>query len=154
MEKDKNLRPKGAVGIYILNKQNQLLLLLRNSEHQGGKWCPPGGHIEYGEDFKEAAIRETKEESDIDVKEIEVMDVTSDVYPEEKRHYITVHIKAVEYSGKEIIAEPEKCFKMAWFDLNNLPENLFPANRHFFSQNPFCLCGSGKRFKHCHGKGA
>lgn len=152
MEPDKNLRPKGAVGVYILNKQKQLLLLLRNSEHQGGKWCPPGGHIEYGEDFKETAIREAKEESGILVKKIEIMGVTSDVYPAEKRHYITVHVKAVDWVGKERIAEPEKCFQMRWFNLNKLPKNLFPANKHFLSQNPLCLCGSGKKFRECHGK--
>lgn len=152
MEKDKNLRPKGAIGTYILNEKKQLLLLLRNSEHQGGRWCPPGGHIEYGEDFKDAAIRETKEESGINVKEIEILGVTSDVYPEENRHYITVHVKAVEYFGKEMIAEPEKCFEMRWFDLNNLPKNLFPANKHFLSQNHLCLCGSGKKFNECHGR--
>jgi 8-oxo-dGTP diphosphatase len=152
MTKDKNLRPKGAVGIYILNKWKQLLLLLRNSEHQGGKWCPPGGHIEYGEDFQEAAAMETKEESGIKVKKIEILGVTSDVYPEEKRHYITVHTKAVDYSGKERIVEPEKFLAIKWFDLNKLPRNLFPANRHFLSQNPLCLCGSGERFKKCCGK--
>lgn len=147
----KNLRPKGAIGIYILNSDYELLLFLRKSKHANGTWCPPGGHIEYGESFLEAAKRETLEESGIEVQDIELLGVTSDVYLDEKRHYITVHTKPVHLSGEPRIMEPEKFEDMRWFKLNSLPENLFPANKHFFGSNPHCLCGSKKNFINCHG---
>ena len=147
----KDLRPKGAIGIYIV-KGDKILLFLRNSSHAGGTWCPPGGHIEYGEDFIDAARREAKEEAGVDIGEIDIMAVTSDVYESEKRHYITVHTKPRSYKGVPKIMEPEKFDDMKWFPLDKLPENLFPANKHFLSQNPACLCGSGKNFKKCHGK--
>lgn len=149
--KDKELRPKGAIGVYIV-KDGKILLFLRHSEHAGGTWCPPGGHIEYGESFLEAGSREAKEESGIDIKDLVVMGVTSDVYPSEKRHYITVHTKPVSYDGEPSIMEPDKFDAMQWFDLAHLPENLFPANKHFLAQNPDCLCGSGIKYKVCHGK--
>lgn len=146
------LRPLGAVGVYILNDKNQLLLMLRTSSHCNGTWSPPGGKIEYGEDFFDSASRETFEECGIEVGKAEVMGVTSDVYPREKRHYISVHLKAVKYRGQAKLREPEKFADLKWFNLDDLPKKLFPANRHFFDQNPFCLCGSGKKFKQCHGK--
>ena len=36
-----------------------------------GKWLPPGGHIEAGETPQEAALREVKEETGLDVELIE-----------------------------------------------------------------------------------
>ena len=113
--------------------------------------CPRGGHIEYGESFFDAAKRETKEESGINVKKIEVFGVTSDVYDDENKHYIGVHVKALIYSGKPEIKEPEKFEDMKWFDLKKLPKNLMPAVKHFLLSNPSCLCGSSKKWKQCHG---
>jgi len=48
----------------VLNEQDELLLI------KGPKrgWEIPGGQVEEGESLKEAAIRETKEESGIDVE--------------------------------------------------------------------------------------
>ena len=51
---------KVGVGLYILNSNHQLLLGLRKSIHGNGTWCPPGGHLEYGESFEQAAVREAK----------------------------------------------------------------------------------------------
>ncbi|OGZ01443.1 MAG: hypothetical protein A2946_01060 [Candidatus Liptonbacteria bacterium RIFCSPLOWO2_01_FULL_53_13] len=148
----KELRPKGAIGVYLINQKGELLLLLRTSPHGNGTWSPPGGHMEYGETFSDTAKRETKEESGVEVGDIEIMGVTSDVYPEEEKHYVTVHVKALTYSGEPRIAEPNKCKEMKWFNLGNLPENLFPANKHFFAQNPDCPCESGRKYKTCHGR--
>src|SRR3989344_8841538 len=145
-------RPKGAIGVYVINKQNQLLLLLRTSTHGKGTWAPTGGHIEYGERFFDAARRESLEESGIDVTKIEVMGVTSNVYDKEKKHYITVHVKALKYKGKEKVMEPEKASEIKWVDLDKLHKNMFPSNISFFALNPLCLCDSGKNWKKCHGK--
>ncbi|QPC45611.1 NUDIX hydrolase [Mangrovibacillus cuniculi] len=48
----------------VLNEQNEILLL--KGPRRG--WEMPGGQVEVGESIKEAAIRETKEETGIDVE--------------------------------------------------------------------------------------
>lgn len=48
----------------VLNEQNEILLI--KGPMRG--WEMPGGQVEEGESLKEAAIRETKEESGIDVE--------------------------------------------------------------------------------------
>lgn len=48
----------------ILNDQNEILLI--KGPRRG--WEMPGGQVEEGESLKEAAIRETKEESGIDIE--------------------------------------------------------------------------------------
>ncbi|MEI7620267.1 MAG: NUDIX domain-containing protein [Candidatus Falkowbacteria bacterium] len=147
-----DLRPKVGVGVYIVNDKNELLLSLRSSVHASGFWCAPGGHMEYGETFLEAGARETKEEVDIDVVEVDVVGVISNVYPEENKHYVTVHMKAKEYSGEAKLMELDKFVDMKWFPLTALPENIFPATKSFLSEDPLCLCDSGKKYKKCCGK--
>lgn len=149
---NKDLRPKGAVGVYILNKENELLLSLRSSKHGSGAWSPPGGHIEYGESFALASAREAFEEVGIKVLKTELLGVTNDIYREGKKHYVTLHLKATLYKGRPSIKEPDKATDMRWFPLNKLPKNLFLSNKHFFAGNPLCLCGSGKKYKKCHGE--
>jgi mutator protein MutT len=151
-EINKDLRPKVGVGVYIVNNNNEVLLSLRSSAHANGFWCAPGGHMEYGETFLEAGARETKEEVNIDVNEVDVVGVISNVYPEENKHYVTVHMRAKKYSGEAKLMEPDKFSEMRWFSLSNLPENIFPATKSFLEENPLCLCGSGEKFKNCCGK--
>lgn len=47
----------------VLNNQNEILLI--KGPRRG--WEMPGGQVEEGESLKDAAIRETKEESGIDI---------------------------------------------------------------------------------------
>ena len=56
---------KVGLGLYILNDRGQVLLGLRKAKHGEGTWCPPGGHMEYGESFEEGAVREAFEETGI-----------------------------------------------------------------------------------------
>src|SRR3989344_131555 len=53
-----------TVCIYIVF-ENMLLL---HKHKKLNIWLPPGGHIELGEDPNEAAIREAKEESGLDIE--------------------------------------------------------------------------------------
>ncbi len=125
-----------GVGLYIFNVNNQLLLGLRKSEHGKGTWCPPGGHMEYGESNEQAAIREALEETGLKIQkqDVHLQGVTNDFYPESGKHYITLHLSCHNYSGTPQIMEPDKCAEWKWFDLNNLPENLMLSNKNFINQ--------------------
>lgn len=46
---------------------NKILLLKRNQLCRIKGWCLPGGKVDYGETFFEAVIRETYEETGIDI---------------------------------------------------------------------------------------
>ena len=60
---------KGSA-VLILDEQDRLLLLKRSMKYRWmpGKWGLPGGKIERGENALGAVIRETKEETDLDLK--------------------------------------------------------------------------------------
>lgn len=122
-----------GIGVYIFNSNNQLLLGLRSGSHDANTWCPPGGHIEFGETFKQAAVREVKEETNLDIlfEDITLKGVTDDFYKDIDKHYITLHVFCKKYDGNVKLKEPSKCLKWQWFDIDKIPENLMLPVRNF-----------------------
>ncbi|MFA5130792.1 MAG: NUDIX hydrolase [Patescibacteria group bacterium] len=51
------------VAFVYLQKDNKILLLQEGGRLSMGLWCFPGGHVDPGETFEQAAIREVQEES-------------------------------------------------------------------------------------------
>ena len=124
---------KIGVGILIL-KDNKILLGHRcnNSVDTGGiyepdSWCLPGGKQEYEETILECAKRETKEETNLDIDNLEVFGADDDI--QKDRHFVTIYVKASECGGELKIMEPNKQDRWEWFDLNNLPNNLYTPSK-------------------------
>ena len=65
------LDPKVVTGV-IGTIDGKIVLLRRGIEPSYGKWAFPGGYVDRGETLENAAIRETKEEVNLDV-EIEAL---------------------------------------------------------------------------------
>ena len=96
------------MGVLIFKNQEVLLGKRIGSVPGNSTWCPPGGHLEYGEDPIACAIRETKEESGLDVKNIRRGPYTNDVFEDVGRHYITLHMIAEYGGGKPALLEPDR----------------------------------------------
>ena len=84
-----------------------------------------------GETFEVGAIREIKEETDLDIKDPKVIAVTNNLetYREEGKHYISVVLVADTFSGELKLMEPNKCEGWEWVDPKNLPMPHFDASR-------------------------
>ncbi|MBW2981608.1 NUDIX domain-containing protein [Candidatus Woesearchaeota archaeon] len=63
----KNKRPRLGSAV-IVEKDCKILLGKRNKKNAFGKWVIPGGGVRYGETIKEAAVREIKEETNLDIE--------------------------------------------------------------------------------------
>src|SRR5271154_2687896 len=124
-------RPKVGIAVYILNRQNQLLLLLENREDSGNTWSPPGGHLEMGEEFLDCVKREAKEEINLEVLDADLWAINNNIRMPDW-HYVNVDFLVKSYEGEPKIMEPQKCQKFGWFDLNNLPNPLLVAVENFF----------------------
>jgi ADP-ribose pyrophosphatase YjhB (NUDIX family) len=70
--------PKVVAGT-IFTLEGGIVLLKRGVEPAMGKWVFPGGYVDRGESVQEAAVRETREESQMDVKLGSLLNVYS--YP-------------------------------------------------------------------------
>jgi 8-oxo-dGTP diphosphatase len=126
-------RPKVGVAVCIINN-NKILLGNRINYHGNNTWAFPGGHLEFSESFEECSIREVKEETSIDIKNIRFLSITNDVFKKEKKHYITIFMVADYFSGEVKIMEPNKCREWKWFNWNNLPQPLFLPIKNLIKQ--------------------
>ena len=86
-------QPVVGVGAVILS-EGKIALIKRGNEPSRGKWTIPGGLVELAESPEQAVIRETKEETGLDVDNPSLIDVVSNVdYDEQgkvKYHYVII----------------------------------------------------------------
>lgn len=64
-----------SAAVYIEDKEGRLLLLRQASETKGRKWGPPAGGALAHEDPFMTAVRETKEEIDVDIELVDVLGI-------------------------------------------------------------------------------
>ncbi|XP_010265328.1 PREDICTED: nudix hydrolase 1 [Nelumbo nucifera] len=120
--------PRVAVVVFVINGKT-VLLGRRRSSIGDSTFALPGGHLEFGESFEDCAAREVKEETGLDIKKMEYLTVTNNLFLEEAKpsHYVTIFIRAVLKDPSQVPQnlEPNKCDGWDWFDWNNLPQPLF-----------------------------
>lgn len=81
--------PEPTVGALIFNAEGKVFLM--RSHKWRSKWVLPGGHIELGEWMEQALRREVKEETNLDIRDIEFICFQEFVYDErfwQRRHFI------------------------------------------------------------------
>ncbi|MFX4261026.1 NUDIX domain-containing protein [Pelotomaculum propionicicum] len=116
--------PVVGVAVIVLNKDGQILLGRRNGSYSG-LWCIPCGYVEYDEDVFDAAAREFKEETNLDVKINGVYTVQSNFHNPET-HTVGIWFMA-EVTGGELTAQAD-LDAVGYFDLAAPPELAFPTD--------------------------
>jgi 8-oxo-dGTP diphosphatase len=122
-------RPFAAIGL-ILIKNSQILLMRRyNTGYQDGSYSLIAGHLNGHETTKQCAVREAKEEANIDIdnKDLDVLLLVHRFKPD--REYFDIYLTVQKWSGEIKNMEPEKCDDIKWFSLENMPHNLIPELR-------------------------
>lgn len=114
-------------GVLVENENGQVLLQKRSDN---GQWCVPGGALELGETYKEAAARELREEVGIEVKELQLFGLYSGddrmiTYPNQDVVYsLAVIFKTNKYTGT-ISDEDSEVLEHRFFDPQDIPVDLF-----------------------------
>ena len=101
----------------IIEKDNKIVLIKRKKEPFIGKWALPGGHVKERETVEDAVVRETKEETSLDIKPKEILGVYSDPRRDIRNTISTVFI--VEFIGGKIIGGSDAT-EARWFDLDEI----------------------------------
>lgn len=115
--------PRVGIGIMIF-RDGKVLMGKRKSDLGLGDWAFPGGHLENGESLIECAIRETREETGIEITNINLL-LLGNIPSTYASHYVAVGFSADWKSGEPAVLEPTKCERWEWCNLSNLPEPLF-----------------------------
>lgn len=121
------VRPKVGVGTIVV-RDGKILLGERLSGHGAGTFQLPGGHLEFGETFEDAALREILEETGLtDIVLKGIVSVSNDIAFE--KHYVSIGVLAECRDEEPIAAEPEHSKNWQWYDLDDLPSPIFPHSK-------------------------
>lgn len=129
-------RSFGCVFVLLVRgsgEEREVLLSLRqNTGYRDGEYdVSASGHLEPGESFEQAAIRETMEEAGVKLSPEEIKFVL--LNHNTKENYIRAFFMAELPKGAEPrVCEPDKCGGLLWARLDNLPENIEPFHRKVF----------------------
>lgn len=108
-----------------IGKTEILLQLRQNTGYMDNKYdfaC--SGHVNKGESFTEALVREAREEIGITVDEEDL------VFKAVNHHFSADHVQlffsTTNYEGVPTVCEPNECGGLLWADIDSLPENTIP----------------------------
>jgi ADP-ribose pyrophosphatase YjhB (NUDIX family) len=111
--------PIPTVDIIIEIEPKSVVMIKRKNPPDG--WAIPGGFVDYGESLEEAAVREAKEETNLDVKSIRQFHTYSDPERDPRHHSIsTVYIG----KGNGIPRARDDALEIGVFNESNLPGEI------------------------------
>lgn len=108
------VNPRPVAGTLPVREDGHILLLRRAIEPRRGAWVFPGGFMDVGESAEEAAARETREEVNIAVADLQLLGVYTRVEP---------GVVVIVYEARAI-GEPsagEEADEVRWFHPNDIP---------------------------------
>ena len=120
--------PIPTVDIIIEIESKGILLIKRKNPPFG--WAIPGGFVDYGESLEMAAVREAKEETNLDVKLIRQFHTYSEPKRDPRHHSIsTVYIAKAE--GKP--QAKDDALEIGIINKSNLPDDIAFDHRSILS---------------------
>ena len=111
--------PEPTVGALIFNAQGKLFLM--SSHKWKGKYVIPGGHIELGETMVDALRREIKEETNLDIYDIEFVCFQEFIHDGrfwQRRHFIFFDYACRTHSMKVILNDEAQDY--TWVDIEQV----------------------------------
>ncbi|MGD0917881.1 MAG: NUDIX hydrolase [Thermodesulfobacteriota bacterium] len=120
--------PIPTVDIIIEIASKGIVLIKRKNPPYG--WAIPGGFVDYGESLETAALREAKEETNLEVELINQFHTYSDPRRDPRHHSIsTVYIA----KAKGIPQAKDDAIEIGIFNEQNLPDEMAFDHRSILS---------------------
>lgn len=110
------LDPKVAATV-LIERDGRLLLIRRAIDPGRGRWCFPGGYVDFGEDPAAAAVRECREETGLAVERVTLLDVS-----------FNGRVIVITYAAHADQGEPcaaDDADRVGWFAPDDLPPLAF-----------------------------
>lgn len=108
----------------IIRQGEQIVLIERKNEPLG--WALPGGFVDYGESLEQAALREAKEETALELKNLKQFRAYSDPDRDPRQHNISLVFTA---DGEGLLCGGDDAARAQLFRLDELPPLCFDHAR-------------------------
>jgi 8-oxo-dGTP diphosphatase len=104
---------------YVINNQDEILLQYKRKGFGVGKWNGPGGKVEPGETLEQAVIREVKEETGLDIKNLKKMAELEFYFINKEEWNQIAHVYVTkDFTGDIQVSEEGE---LKWFKIKEIP---------------------------------
>ncbi|MGF9697877.1 NUDIX hydrolase [Paenibacillus sp. MABNR03] len=104
----------------ILDDTNSKILMVKNKGN--ASWSLPGGAVEREETLDQAAIREAKEETGLDVRVHGIVAINECIFEKKQEHAMFFTFRSEVIGGTLEIIRPNEISEIAWMDLDRADE--------------------------------
>jgi 8-oxo-dGTP diphosphatase len=132
-------RFKVIPAVFLVVEENGKFLMARrfNTNYMDGYYSLVSGHVDGDETLKTALVRETLEEvglivKEVDLKLVHVMHERAEDLDNFENERIDFYFTANKYEGTPRVIEKDKCDRLDWFSLSELPEKIVPKVKQAF----------------------
>lgn len=114
-----------VVYVYLADEKEEKVLMVKNTGANGSYFTLPGGAVEKGETLEEAAIREAKEETGLDVSIGGILSISEKFFEERNHHAVFFTFVGKLAGGDLAIAFPEEIEEVVWMDMATAKDYTF-----------------------------
>jgi 8-oxo-dGTP diphosphatase len=126
-----------AVYLILKDSSDRFCLTRRfNTGYMDGFYSLPAGHVEKGEGLVSAMIREAKEEVGVTVtsENLSLVHVSMNLECDPER--LEFFFVCTNWEGEVSIQEPDKCDDIAWYGIDEVPQNTTNVVKNALRQSP------------------
>ena len=110
----------------IIIYKDKIVLIKRKNPPYKDMFALPGGHVDIGETVEEAVVREAKEETNLDIKIVDLLGVYSDPKRDPRGHVVSICYIAL---GHGELKAGDDAADIELFDIEKVPTLAFDHNK-------------------------